>query len=140
MARKASKTLTDGELRIMEVLWRLKKGSVREVVNALREKEDVAYNTVQTVLGILETKGYLQHYKEGRAFVYTPVVDKRTARSSALRHFMSSFFDGSPQALVQNLLQDENVDAIEIARLRKLLQEDSESGHDNKLHKELGDD
>ena len=121
MARKPSKTLTDGELRIMEVLWSLKSASVRDVANALREKDDVAYNTVQTMLGILETKGYLDHHKEGRAFVYTPIVDRKSARSSALKHFLGNFFDGSPQALVQNLIQDENVDAMEIDRLRKLL-------------------
>ena len=86
MARKPSKTLTDGELRIMEVLWKLKSGSVRDVATALREKEEVAYNTVQTMLGILETKGYLEHHKEGRAFVYEPIVDRKTARSSALKH------------------------------------------------------
>ncbi len=123
MARKTSKTLTEGELRLMEVLWELKTASVRDVVNALSIKEAVAYNTVQTMLGILENKGYLEHHKEGRAFVYAPLVDRKTARSSALRHFIGSFFDGSPQALVQNLIQDENVDSIEIDRLRKLLQE-----------------
>ena len=121
MARKPSKTLTDGELRIMEVLWSLKSASVRDVATALREKEEVAYNTVQTMMGILETKGYLDHHKEGRAFVYTPIVDRKAARSSALKHFLGNFFDGSPQALVQNLIQDENVDAMEIDRLRKLL-------------------
>ncbi len=125
MARKSSKTLTDGELRLMEVLWELKSASVRDVVNALSGKDAVAYNTVQTMLGILESKGYLEHHKEGRAFVYSPLVDRATARSSALKHFIGRFFDGSPQALVQNLIQDENVDSIEIERLRKLLSEEA---------------
>ena len=109
----------------MEVLWELKSASVRDVVNALSIKEAVAYNTVQTMLGILETKGYLEHHKEGRAFVYSPLVDRTTARTSALRHFIGRFFDGSPQALVQNLIQDEKVDSLEIDRLRKLLQEEA---------------
>ncbi|MFK8030477.1 MAG: BlaI/MecI/CopY family transcriptional regulator [Gammaproteobacteria bacterium] len=125
MARKSSKTLTDGELRLMEVLWELKTASVRDVVNALSDQEPVAYNTVQTMLGILEAKGYLEHHKEGRAFVYAPLVDRKTARNSALKHFIGRFFDGSPQALVQNLIQDEDVDSIEIDRLRKLLQEEA---------------
>lgn len=125
MARKPSKTLTDGELRIMEVLWKLQSASVRDVVNALSAEEEVAYNTVQTMFGILENKGYVEHYKQGRAFVYTPLIDRKTARTSALRHFIGRFFDGSPQALVQNLIQDENVDALEIDRLRKLLQEET---------------
>jgi len=70
MARKPSKTLTDGELRIMEVLWQKKNASVRDVCDVLNEKDDVAYNTVQTMMRILEDKGYLNHHKEGRAFVY----------------------------------------------------------------------
>ncbi|MBT8142472.1 MAG: BlaI/MecI/CopY family transcriptional regulator [Gammaproteobacteria bacterium] len=117
MARKASKTLTDGELRIMEVMWELESASVRQVATRLREKDEVAYNTVQTMMGILESKGYLDHHKEGRAFVYTPIINRRTARSSALKQLMNSFFDGSPQALVQNLIQDENIDAIEVESL-----------------------
>lgn len=108
----------------MEVLWDKQSASVRDVVNALSEKEPVAYNTVQTMLGILEAKGYLDHHKEGRAFVYVPLIDRKTARTSALRHFIGRFFDGSPQALVQNLIQDDNVDSLEIDRLRKLLQEE----------------
>jgi len=123
MARKPSKTLTDGELRIMEVLWQKKNASVRDVCDVLNEKDDVAYNTVQTMMRILEDKGYLNHHKEGRAFVYAPIVDRRSARSSALKHFMSSFFDDSPKALVQNLIEDENIDKMEIDRLRKLLEE-----------------
>ena len=123
MARKPSKTLTDGELRIMEVLWTKKTASVRDVCDVLNEKDDVAYNTVQTMMRILEDKNYLSHHKEGRAFVYTPVVDQRSARSSALKHFLGSFFDGSPKALVQNLIEDENIDKMEIDRLRKLLEE-----------------
>ncbi|MEM7084272.1 MAG: BlaI/MecI/CopY family transcriptional regulator [Pseudomonadota bacterium] len=124
MARKSSKTLTEGELRIMEVLWELQSASVRDVVDRLSEREPVAYNTVQTMMGILENKGYLDHHKEGRAFVYAPLVDRKTARTTALRQLMRRFFDGSPQALVQNLIQDENVDSMEIDRLRQLLEED----------------
>ena len=123
MARKPSKTLTDGELRIMEVLWDKKSAAVRDVCDVLNENDDVAYNTVQTMMRILEDKGYLSHHKEGRAFVYTPVVDRKSARSSALKHFLGSFFDGSPKALVQNLIEDENIDKMEIDRLRKLLEE-----------------
>lgn len=125
MARKPSKTLTDGELRIMEVLWKKKTASVRDVAAVLNQKDDVAYNTVQTMMRILESKGYLEHQKEGRAFVYTPVVDRRSARASALKHFMGSFFDGSPKALVQNLIENENIDALEIDRLRKLLEDNN---------------
>jgi len=112
MARKPSKTLTDGELRIMEVLWNKGAASVRDVCDVLNENDDVAYNTVQTMMRILEDKNYLSHHKEGRAFVYTPMVDRKSARSSALKHFLGSF-----------LIEDENIDKMEIDRLRKLLED-----------------
>lgn len=142
MARKPSKTLTDGELRIMRVLWRKRSASVRAVVDTLNETDEVAYNTVQTMLGILETKGYVEHHKEGRAFVYAPLVDKKTASASALKHFIGSFFDGSPRALVQNLLQHEDVDALEIDQLRRLLQTEADESIEQKADhdKELGDE
>ena len=100
MARKESKTLTEGELRIMEVVWKLQNASVKDVTDVLQAKEAVAYNTVQTMLRILETKGYLTHVKSGRSFIYHPVVERKKARSAALKQLLASFFDDSPQSLV----------------------------------------
>ncbi|MDJ0654489.1 MAG: BlaI/MecI/CopY family transcriptional regulator [Xanthomonadales bacterium] len=123
MARKRSQTLTDGELRIMDVIWNLEEASVREVTDRLNQDEVVAYNTVQTMMGILETKGYLAHHKQGRAFVYRPLVDRDRAQRKALKHLLSQFFAGSPAALVQNLLDNDEVDPMEIDRLRAMIDE-----------------
>lgn len=121
MARKVSKTLTEGELRIMEVVWKLQNASVRDVAAVLQEKDSVAYNTVQTMLRILEEKGYVKHVKSGRSFIYTPVVERQKARSAALKQLLSSFFDDSPQSLVVNLLEDEELDASELQKLKELI-------------------
>ena len=121
MPRKPSATLTDAELRIMEAVWELGEGSVRDVADRVNQQENLAYNTVQTMLRILEDKGYLTHRQDGRAFVYQPAVDRTTARTSALRHLMRRFFDDSPRALVQNLLNDDELDAAEIERLRSMI-------------------
>ena len=80
MARKQSPALTDVEAEVMAVLWRLHSASVSDVVSALNDTRVVSYSTVQTILRILETKGYVTHDKVARAFVYTPVVDERQAR------------------------------------------------------------
>ncbi|MEM7283086.1 MAG: BlaI/MecI/CopY family transcriptional regulator [Pseudomonadota bacterium] len=122
MARKKSSTLTEGELRIMDALWRLKEGSVREVTSHLETSEPLAYNTVLTMLGILEEKGYVSHHKEGRAFVYKPTVTRNNARTHALKHLVQKFFDGSPEALVQNLLSQEDIDPEEVKRLRDAIE------------------
>lgn len=121
MARKVSKTLTEGELRIMEVVWDLGSASVKEVTAVLQAKEKLAYNTVQTMLRILEDKGYIEHSVSGRTFIYSPLVARNKARSAALKQLISSFFDDSPESLVVNLLEDEELDAAEIEKLKDLI-------------------
>ena len=122
MARQQSPALTDAESQVMAVLWRLNQASVGDVVNALKEKRAVTYSTVQTILRILETKGYVKHDKVARAFVYRPVVDERQARRRALRHLVSRLFEGSTTLLVLNVLEDEEIDPVEREQLRRLIE------------------
>jgi predicted transcriptional regulator len=119
MARRRSPTLTDGEARLMAVLWDRKRATVADVVAALRS--NVTYSTVQTILRILETKGYVAHEKEGRAFVYHPIVDQAQARRRALSHLIARLFNDSPSLLVINMLEDEQIERGELARLKKLI-------------------
>ena len=121
MARRTSPTLTDGEARLMTVLWEKERASVADVVTALGRKKPVNYSTVQTMLRILETKGYVNHEKEGRAFIYRPVIDQRQARRRALSHLVSRLFNNSPGLLVLNVLEGEQLDPQELERLKKLL-------------------
>ena len=123
MARKKSVILTDGELRLMQILWDQGRASVSEVVEALPGRRAPAYNTVLTLLRILEQKGYAQHEKHGRAFIYYPVIDRNQARRSAIRRLVSQLFDDSPGLLVVNILEHDQVKAQELTRLRKLLEE-----------------
>jgi predicted transcriptional regulator len=121
MARKASPALTDGELRIMHVLWDRARASVGDVVEHIEGKARPAYNTVLTMLRILERKGYVTHEKDGRAFVFVPLVDRATARKSAITQVLSRFFDDSPRLLVLNLLGHERLDADELKGVRELI-------------------
>jgi predicted transcriptional regulator len=123
MARKPSPTLTDGEVRLMNVLWKRGHASVSDVVASLPRRPPVAYNTVQTLLRILEDKGYVTHEQVGRRFVYHPVVEQRVARRDALGHLVKSFFDDSPSLLVLNVLDDERLERAEVDRLKKLIGE-----------------
>src|ERR1044072_5389436 len=122
MARQKSPALTDAESQVMAVLWRLSQGSVGGGVSALSATRAVSYSTVQTILRILETKGYVTHDKVARAFMYEPVVDQRLARRRALRHLVSRLFDGSPSLLVRNVLEDDEIDAAEREQVRKLIE------------------
>jgi len=122
MAIKPSAALTDAESEVMAILWRVHPASVSEVVTAMNERRAVTYSTVQTMLRILETKGYVTHDKVARAFIYKPVVNEREARLRALRHLVRRLFDGSPSLLVLNVLEDDELDPAEREQLRKLIE------------------
>lgn len=122
MARKKSPTLTEAELRLMEVLWERGKSTVTDVADAVSASAPLAYSSVLTTLRILERKGYLRHVKEGRAFVYEPVVGRGEAGRSAVRYVLSRFFGNSPELLVLNLLEDEQLDRQELERLKGLIE------------------
>jgi len=123
MARKRSPTLTDAELRLMEILWDKGRATVGVLVDALPKRRALAYNTVLTTMRVLEQKGYVGHEKNGRAFVYHPVVPKSEARRKALRFVLSRFFEDSPELLVLNVLEHEEMDPKQLARLKRRIEE-----------------
>jgi BlaI family transcriptional regulator, penicillinase repressor len=117
---KQSVTLTEAELRIMDVLWRKGSGTVQQVLDWL--PSTLAYNSVLTTVRILEKKGYVKHVQDGRAYVYEPLIGREEASRSEIRHLVGRFFRNSHEALVLNILHDEAIDAKELKRLRDLLE------------------
>lgn len=122
--RHPSKTLTDAEQRIMDVLWKKQEATVREVAEVLTKSHPVAYTTVLTMLGVLEKKGFAGHRKAGRAHVYHPLVSRRDTRTKALRHMIQKFFDGSPEALAQHLMDESDIDIDELQALKREFEEE----------------
>ena len=118
-----SVTLTEAELRLMDVLWQQGPSTVQQVLEALPKKSQLAYNSVLTTIRILEKKGYLRHIKDGRAHVYRPLVERAEASRSEIRHLANRFFKNSHEMLVLNILEDRGVDAEELQRLRQLLEQ-----------------
>jgi predicted transcriptional regulator len=123
LARKKSPNLTEGELPLMEVLWKKGQATVGDVVAALRADPPLAYSTVLTTLRILEAKGYLRHTKKGRAFVYEPVIVHEEASRKALSYLVNRFFGGSRELLVVNLLKEETIGRAELRRIKKMIAE-----------------
>ncbi len=121
MARKKSTTLTDAELRLMEIIWSRGPSTVQDVVDALPADSPLAYSTVLTMLRILEKKSYLTHKKDGRAYVYESIVPKEDAQRGALQHLMKRFFDDSPELLVLNLMEHADFDADDLERLKGMI-------------------
>jgi predicted transcriptional regulator len=107
----------------MKVLWAKGPATVSDVVDALPADPPVAYSTVLTLLRILEAKGFARHTKLGRAFVYEPVVGSQEASTNAIRHLVSRFFGGSAGQLVIKLLEEEEIDANELKRIKKRIRE-----------------
>src|SRR5215510_28419 len=107
----------------MDVLWEKGAATVSEVVEAVADEASLAYSTVLTTLRILENKGYLRHTKDGRAFVYRPVVPREKAQENAVKHLLRRFFEDSPELLVLNMIERKKISADQLNRLRKRIEE-----------------
>jgi predicted transcriptional regulator len=121
MARRRSPALTEVEQRLMEIVWAAGPVTVGQVVEAIPERERPAYNTVQTMMKILERKGYVKHRAEGRAFVYEAIVDRDAAARTALSNVVQRFFGGSPRELALNLIQGDHLTEDELDELETII-------------------
>jgi predicted transcriptional regulator len=121
MPRRKSPTLTEAELKVMEVLWRLERATVAEVTEAM-PPPPIAYNSVLTTLRILEQKGHVTHEEAGRAFVYRPAIAREAAAQSAVKNVLERFFGNNSGELALRLIESEKPSDEELARLRALIE------------------
>jgi predicted transcriptional regulator len=122
MARRRSSTLTEAELRLMEVLWDKQQATVADVTAAL-PPPPIAYNSVLTTMRILERKGYVAHEEAGRAFLYRPLIEREEAAGHAVGHLLSRFFDNSAGSLALRLIETERPSEKELSRLKMLIEQ-----------------
>jgi len=116
-----SELLTSVELEFMMVLWRLGKGTVRDVLEILNKQEKRAYTSVATVLKVLEDKGYLKTTKQDRTYIFTPIVEKEEYEFRTLKSISNTLFDGAPTALVARLVEDEDLSEETIQEIRDII-------------------
>src|ERR1700693_5479866 len=110
-------TPTPRELEILKLLWRQGPSSVRGVYEPLLEQEpDLAFNTIQTMLRIMEKKGLVRHTLEGRTFIYAAEF----TRDESTGRFLDRVFDGAVSEMVQSLLRTERVSTAELEQLRAM--------------------
>jgi predicted transcriptional regulator len=121
MAKSLHHVLTRRERQIMDILFRRGRATASDVMAEL--PGDPSSSTVRTQLRVLEEKGHVRHEEEGLRFVYIPVVARHTARKSALRHLLDTFFDGSTEKAVAALLGGEatRLSEDELERLAQLI-------------------
>lgn len=120
------KLLTETELELMMILWKLGEGSVAEVIDHLPKERDLAYTSVSTILRILEQKGILNTRKEGRGHIYIPKIKKSEYEAKTVKHVVDRVFDGTPVALVRQLLDTVKLDEKDIEELKNLIEQAGE--------------
>ncbi|MCC9166190.1 BlaI/MecI/CopY family transcriptional regulator [Pontibacter harenae] len=119
------KELTRAEEEVMQILWKLEKGFVKDIIEQMPEPKP-AYNTVSTIVRILERKGFVGYTAFGKAHQYHPLVAKDKYKSFFLKNFMSGYFGGSFERLVSFFAKDNNLDLKELDQLMKHVKNDLE--------------
>ena len=122
MGESDKATLTKLELQIMQVIWKRGTSSVSAVQEGL--EQELAYTTVQTMLNILQRKGKLKRKLRGRAYEYSATVTETKALNHAVRDLVDRMFGGSSEELVMSLIKSRQIDAEQIARLSRQLDEE----------------
>lgn len=105
----------------MKVLWSRGESTVADMVTATSEESALAYTSVLTTIRILETKGYVRHRQEGRAFLYSSNIGELEASRSEVRHVMQRFFGNSRERLLLSLLGDDEIGPAELRRLKEAI-------------------
>ncbi len=126
--RPAKEQMTPLELEIMKVLWDTGPAPVQIVQERLAPERRLAYNTVQTVLGILHRKGRVRRTLRGRAYHYAPALTRLQATRQALGDVVARLFDGSPERLVMSLVETEQLTPEKLAELAALLEKEGGDG------------
>jgi BlaI family penicillinase repressor len=115
------KELTRAEEQLMQVLWQLKKGFVKDVIEQLPEPKP-AYNTVSTIIRILETKGFVGHTAHGKSHEYYPLISKEAYKDFAADKLLNGYFDNSVKRMFSFFVQKEKINLKEADELMKLIE------------------
>jgi predicted transcriptional regulator len=121
--RSRSRTLTEQELEIMKVVWRLERATVRDVYEALRERRKIAYTTVMTMMNILETKKYLKKQAQDRAYVYRATRPRSEVIKAMVREFVDRVFNGSAEPLLVHLIKDRRLSQRDLEKIARTIGE-----------------
>ena len=120
--KKRSEFLTEVELEFMTELWAMGQGSVRDVLARLNPDRNLAYTSAATILRIMEQKGFVTSAKQGKTFIYSPVLAKDAYQAKTLRHLSNKLFDGTPASMVARLVDDDGISENALKEIQALLQ------------------
>lgn len=123
MSNQDLSPLTDAQREIMEIVWERGEATVSEVRDALSSNRDLARNTVQTMIVRLEEKGWLQHRERGRTFIYSAQRPRTSSLGAKVAQMVDRFFAGSPEEMVNALLEYRGLTNDEAERIRSMINE-----------------
>lgn len=122
MARPHTRGLTENELEIMQVLWEASPISIAEILQRLKKTPKPAYNSLLTLVRILEKKGHVGHEKQGKAFLFFPVLDRQHYRQSEVKSLLARLFQGDVIDLAVSLVKSKPLSAEDREELRRLVE------------------
>jgi len=122
MTKLKLRAMSPAETEILRLVWQLEQATVQGICDALPTKRRIAYKTVQTLLRRLEEKGYIRHRIEGKAYLFSPAIERKAVVKRTVLDFLDRLFGGDPGPLMQFLAEDGHIDAKDIDRLRDLIE------------------
>jgi predicted transcriptional regulator len=120
--------LGDLQLQVMQEVWRLGRTTVAQVHEALGKDRKIAYTTVLTTMQGLERRGMVRHEQPGKAYVYTPVVDRQAYAAASVGKLVDDLFGGRREGLLCHLLGAERISGAEHARIRRIIASRKDKG------------
>ncbi|MCK3686064.1 BlaI/MecI/CopY family transcriptional regulator [Maribellus sp. YY47] len=120
------KELTKAEEQVMQFLWKLEKAFVKDIVEMMEDPKP-AYNTVSTIIRILEKKGFVGHYAYGKTHEYFPLVSRKEYTRTFMKNFMRNYFSGSFQEMVSFFAREDNMSISELDELMEDVKRDLET-------------
>lgn len=121
MTKRKLRAMSPAETEILRLVWQLEEATVQQICDLLPPKRNIVYKTVQTLLRRLENKGYLKHKIRGKAHVFFPAVKREDVVKRTVLDFLDRLFGGDPKPLMQFLAEDGHIDAEDVAKLKKLI-------------------
>lgn len=122
--------LTRAEEEVMQVLWKIEKGFVKDILELFAEPKP-AYNTISTIVRILQDKGFVEHKAYGRTHEYYPVVSKDDYSKNHIKNFVKDYFSGSFEKMVSFFAREKSISVAEMEEIMKIMK-----GEVKKYHKE----
>lgn len=117
--------LTKTEERIMQVLWKLQKAFVKDIIDELDDEPKPPYNTISSIVRLLEKKGYVNYKAYGKTYEYFPAISKDEYAKTSFSKIFSGYFDNSPASLLSFMVKEERLSEKDIDEIKKIINENS---------------